>query len=227
MNKKITNLLFQAAQGERLNQDQRQTLLDDGYPVHLLKGGTHLIHQDESLEEVLFLISGNVMITQFNRSGKRNIASYLEAPQFFGLIEYLTGRREPISGVMSVSEVEYLRLSSQSMEYLLKSPTFYPYFLTYLAQLNQQTMTHAMMERFLDDKTLLMDYLFHLAENQSLPAKITEKKQDLSDLLHIGLRSLYRYLSELESEGYLTRKGQSLIIDEDQFLKLSDFLSRQ
>lgn len=227
MNKKVTNLLYQAAQGEKLSQDQRQILLDNGYPLHALTGGTHLIHQDEPLEEVLFLISGNVMITQFNRSGKRNIASYLEAPQFFGLIEYLTGRREPISGVMSVSEVEYLRLSSQSMEYLLKSPVFYPYFLKYLAQLNQQTMTHAMMERFLDDKILLMDHLFHLAENQSLPAKITEKKQDLSDLLHIGLRSLYRYLSELESEGYLTRKGQSLIIDKDQFLKLSDVLSHQ
>src|SRR5699024_11460948 len=139
MNKKVTNLLYQADQGEKLSQDQRQILLDNGYPLHALTGGTHLIHQDEPLEEVLFLISGNVMITQFNRSGKRNIASYLEAPQFFGLIEYLTGRREPISGVMSVSEVEYLRLSSQSMEYLLKSPVFYPYFLKYLAQLNQQT----------------------------------------------------------------------------------------
>ena len=54
------------------------------------------------------------------------------------------------------------------------------------------------------------------------PYTLPLTREDLSDLLAIPSRSLYRYLKELEEEGFLKRTGGKIIIDKDHFSKIGE-----
>lgn len=183
-----------------------------------------LLDQGQKLKGILFLIEGSVEVNQYSQEGQRNISTYLHAPQFLGLIEYLTNQELIYSQIRSLTKGHYLLLDSQQMETLLKDPDLSQYFIRYLAHLNQSNFSKRAKERILNKKMRLLDFFYEIAACSIPPIEIALNKEDISDMLQIPHRSLYRYLKDLEEEGFFVRKGQSIWIYENHRNKIRENL---
>lgn len=186
-----------------------------------------LLDQGQELNHIIYLAQGSVEVNQYSHEGRRYIPTYLHAPQFLGLIEYLTNLDLIYSQIRSLTEGSYLFLSTREMDTLLQDPFLSQYFIKYLAYLNQSNFSKRSKERILNKKMRLLDFLYEIAAYSSPPVEISLNKEDISDILQIPYRSLYRYLRELEKEDFFIRRGQSIWIYENHKKRIRETLSYQ
>ena len=198
--------------------------LDHSY-IQSFSSGAELLQQGQESQNIIFLIQGSVEVNQYDKGGRKNISTYLHGPQFLGLIEHLTQELNIFSQIRSLTKGSYLSLSPNQMDTILSIPVLSKYFLEYLAYLNQNTMSLRSKERLMNKKTRLLDFFYEFTVHSHLPVKISLSKQDISDLLQIPSRSLYRYLSNLEKEGFFLRKGSSIWVYDKHLKKIREELN--
>ena len=183
--------------------------------------GELLLYPDSDECPILLLEKGTVEVSRYARDGERILQTFMSAPQCLGLIEHLT-EAPVLSGVKALTAGRYYVLTPKDP--LWKDPEALLLLLRYLAQLNEETMRQSAAEKHLAPKDRLA-YAIYKNAKPPFPAVLPLKREDLSDLLAIAPRSLYRYLKELEEEGCLLRQGGKIILDENTRRKLKEKLN--
>ncbi|MDO5037365.1 MAG: Crp/Fnr family transcriptional regulator [Tissierellia bacterium] len=224
MNTYLINTLYSLANKLPLDFPWKETLKEAGLDLRTVETERVILSPKDTTDRICFLVEGQVEVRNFSLEGKRNISAYLKGPQFLGLVEYLTQRRQHLSEVKTLSPAVLIYLHRDQMEKLLAHKTFHRYFLDYLAELTVNTLSKHSVERAMDPKSLLLNYLYQYAKHSSFPVEIQENKQNISDLLNIQIRTLYRYLRDFEDQGYLLRKKQSIYLTEENFKLIQNAL---
>ncbi len=82
-------------------------------------------------------------------------------------------------------------------------------------------MEHAETQSTFPKKDIVGYYLY-LKSCDSIPYICPLRRSELADFLHINLRSLYRYLDIMKSEGMIKLRKGKIIIDIECFKILSN-----
>lgn len=174
------------------------------------KRGDRLLEPDVEGYELLLLESGTVEVSRYDVDGARILQSFLSAPQCFGLIEY-EAKTPLLSGIRALTDGRYYTLSPKDP--LLSDPSVISLFLTYVCSLYERDMRTRAFEKHMTGKERVLFTIYRLSE-APFPHTLPLKRDDLADLLGISPRSLYRYLNELEKEGFLSRDRGKILITE-------------
>lgn len=177
-----------------------------------------LMYPDSAEFSTLLLDSGTVEVSRYAQDGSRILQSFMTAPQCLGLIESLT-ESPVLSGVKAVTAGRYYSLSLKDP--LFQKPEVLMLLLRYLASLSEETMRQNAEEKHLSKKDRLA-YAIYKNTKAPFPATLPLKREDLADLLAIPMRSLYRYLNELEEEGCIFRKNGKIFVSEEGHQKLAE-----
>lgn len=180
-------------------------------PAIAFRPGDQLMYPDSAEFSVLLLETGTVEVSRYAQDGSRILQSFMTAPQCLGLIESLT-QSPVLSGVKAVTAGRYYSLNMKDP--LFQKPEVLMLLLRYLAGLNEETMRQSAAEKHLSKKDRLA-YAIYKNAKAPFPATLPLKREDLADLLAIPMRSLYRYLNELEEEGCVFRERGKIFVSED------------
>lgn len=184
---------------------------------HFQKGDM-LLYPDSDEYAILFLESGTVEVSRFDMEGERILQSFMTAPQCFGLVEAFADT-PLLCGVKALTKGSCYALSPEDP--LFKDREVLEFLLRYISTLYVEEMGRSAREKNLSGKERVLYTLYRMAQGP-LPYTLPLTREDLSDLLAIPSRSLYRYLKELEEEGFFKRTGGKIIIDKDHFSKIGE-----
>ena len=187
-------------------------------PAISFRPGDQLMYPDSAEFSILLLESGTVEVSRYAQDGSRILQSFMTAPQCLGLIESLT-ESPVLSGVKAVTAGRYYSLSLKDP--LFRKPEALMLLLRYLASLSEETMRQNTAEKHLSKKDRLA-YAIYKNTKAPFPATLPLKREDLADLLAIPMRSLYRYLNELEEEGCIFRERGKIFVGEEEHKRLEE-----
>lgn len=84
---------------------------------------------------------------------------------------------------------------------------------------------------FMDCKERLVNYLLKLYEKEQRetlePFKVRKTQAELADKIGFNLRSVQRSISALKKEGLLSDEKSKIIISQEQYFKLKDFIEER
>lgn len=187
-------------------------------PAISFRPGDQLMYPDSAEFSILLLETGTVEVSRYAQDGNRILQSFMTAPQCLGLIESLT-ESPVLSGVKAVTAGRYYSLSLKDP--LFQKPGVLMLLLRYLAGLNEETMRQSAAEKHLSKKDRLA-YAIYKNTKAPFPATLPLKREDLADLLAIPMRSLYRYLNELEEEECIFRERGKIFVGEEEHKRLEE-----
>ena len=183
------------------------------------KKGEMLLYPDSEEYAILFLESGTVEVSRYDTNGERILQSFMAAPQCFGLVEAFADT-PLLCGVKALTKGSCYALSPEDP--LFKDREVLEFLLRYVSTLYVEEMGRSAREKHLSGKERILHTLYRMARGP-FPYTLPLTREDLSDLLAIPPRSLYRYLKELEEEGFLTRTGGKVLIYKEHDTKISEF----
>lgn len=195
-----------------------QTLFLDarlGPKRHFFPGDV-LLYPESRQFSVLFLQSGTVEVSRYDARGIRILQSFMQAPQCFGVIE-LFANAPLMSGVRALTEGSYFAVSESSD--LFEDDAVLKLLLRYVSGLYEKDMRLSAYQKHMRGKDKLLFTIYH-AVQAPFPFTLGLSREDLSDLLGIAPRSLYRYLNELEAAGYFKRIGGKIVVNTEQYAKM-------
>lgn len=184
--------------------------------------GDMLLYPDSEQYAILFLESGTVEVSRYDTEGERILQSFMAAPQCFGLVESFADA--PIlCGVKAVTKGSCYALSPEDA--LFKDGKVLDFLLRYISTLYVEEMGRSAREKHLSGKERLLHTLYRMAQ-KPFPYTLPLTREDLSDLLGIPPRSLYRYLKELEDEGFLMRVRGKVVLNEEHIARIDGIFHR-
>ena len=191
-----------------------QGLAQEGF-VRSYRRGTYLFYQGDQSDLVYFLFTGRVEVSSVSVTGRRQLLTTLDPPQFFGELGVLSGQRRTSTalaledaGVWVAGGEQFLRFLSQHFEAAR----------ALLAGLAGQIHAHeAFVEDllFLDLKGRVAKRLLQLVspsldelppDGAILPAVVTHA--DLASLCGGSRENVTRILSDFGRRGLVVRDGK-------------------
>ncbi|MDD7363479.1 MAG: Crp/Fnr family transcriptional regulator [Peptoniphilus sp.] len=180
--------------------------------------GERLLDPDSEHYAIILLESGTVEVSRYDISGARLLQNFMSAPQCFGLIESFA-EAPLLSGIRALSDGTFYALSPDDA--LFEDKAFLTLMLTYVSSLYEEDIRRSVFEKRMSGRERVLFTIFRMTR-PPFPYTLPLKREDLADLLGIARRSLYRYLSELEEEGFLARKGGKIVISEAAYDAMGD-----
>lgn len=177
------------------------------------------------VNKVLILIQGNVQIHNYSIDGNKSIQGIMPAPEFFGLIEALTDTSVYTSSVVAAGPVTAVTVPVPLLEKALRTNIeLANVIIKKLAQFANIKMDEAVEENTQKPIDTLILFLYKYTEGKKLPHTILMKRSELSGLLHIELRTLYRYLNTLQNRNFCKLSYGKIVITKENFSNLEMYI---
>lgn len=175
----------------------------------------------DSLEKIYLLLEGSVYVIINANNGSMIVADTLEAPQLFGLSELLKDDEIYTASLTAKSDCKIVSIPCKTFLMLLEEyPDLYPLIARYLAKLAAHNMFFMQDRSLFNNHDRLGLFLYNTASLSSLPCTIKETREQLSLLLHLNNRTLYRYIDEFKRKGYLSIDDHKITIHKNHYQKL-------
>lgn len=200
---------------------QLTELLHEKYIFQIKKGET-IITQGQPADYIYILLSGEGVVLNNIDWNINNTIDEVNAIDCLGITEFLTEKKEYTGFVIAKTDCYLLKVhNSEFYEILSSSFDICFSILKILAKVTTHAMEHAETQSTFPKKDIVGYYLY-LKSSDFIPYVCPLKRSELADFLHINLRSLYRYLDAMASEGMIKIRKGKIIIDIECFKKLSD-----
>jgi cAMP-binding proteins - catabolite gene activator and regulatory subunit of cAMP-dependent protein kinases len=180
------------------------------------------IRQDGVINYIYILLQGRALILNQIDWNTDNIVDSVEGIHILGLIESLNDLNKYTAFVMAETECFLLRIPIAVYIEIIQQNIFICYqTLLLLAKVADSHMSRAETNTLFHPKDILGYYLFHQAQN-NLPYTYPLTRKKLSEYLHINLRTLYRYITEMRKNNILSLKKGKILIEKEHFQKLAE-----
>ena len=213
-----------AARSDAALQAAIAPLLALGCRQHRLQSGKTFVHSGFAVYSVFVLLRGSARVICYSAAGAASVQDSLAAPQMFGLIEVVEERLMFAASIQANTDVLVLEVPAALFRSVLQNsaPAARVMIrnLAYLAVRNMDNVEYYTLNR--PQQTLAL-YLYQACRDTKKPYTLPLCRRMLAEILHIHLRSLYRYLDELKSEGLCCVVRGKITITEQQFAALQQF----
>ncbi|MDD3140633.1 MAG: Crp/Fnr family transcriptional regulator [Lachnospiraceae bacterium] len=224
MNKNLIKALRIIFNDEYDKNDPFPPLLEFVSPSSLMvfKKNQIIIEQNNSVKFFYLLLSGHASVINSITWVSDNIVDNVRALDILGLVEYLNNIPTYTAFVVALEECKVLRVSVEHFNEIIQQDVFLCYHtLQVLGRVTSENMNRAEVNSVFHPKEMLGHYLFFQAQSSGIPYTLPLTRKELSEELHINLRTLYRYLSYMETNGTLELKHGKVVIDATHFRTLA------
>jgi len=179
------------------------------------------VNAGDPADTICILLEGICKVIVSNSIGNVMTVDVMGAPQIFGLSELVLEQKRYSASVIASGNCKLLFIPCQHfLELLHGNQACYVHIARYFAYLAVRNMDSVEEKALLSKKDQFISYLFNRCKDQPLPYTLEESRTDTASVLHLNLRTLFRYLSELQSEEMLTIVHGKIIITEANTKKL-------
>lgn len=180
-----------------------------------------IINIKESVDYIYFLLQGNASVWG-EVEWANNIIAYVEPLEILGLLEVLTNIDYYTAFVLAETDCTIFKISKNQFISLLQQDASLCYkTLKVFGKMTSKNMEEAALKRLFTQNDII-GYYFYLQSRHKIPYVCYYTRNELSEILNINLRTLYRHIFSLEKEGYLTIKKGKIIILEENFKLLTE-----
>ena len=186
-----------------------------------------LISNEMPSNYIYLLLDGYCRTEKYSASGKL-LKSVAAGPiQIYGLFEAVHPTlTQHTATIRCITACAYIRiLNKRYIDELLADPIFGWINIQYLSSFINQVLTEndSLLLNNTRDKLLLQ--LYQYCPGTRFPTILKVKKEELAQILNISLRTLYRQLDFLYSEGLISSSRGNILITEMQYQKIQEILN--
>lgn len=180
-----------------------------------------IINVKEPVKYIYFLLEGHASIWG-EIEWANSIIAYIYPKEILGLIEVLNDVDEYTAFVLAETKCKVLRVPKDIFIDILKNDSNLCYkMLKILGHITAKNMEEANIKKLFSHYDMI-GYYFFLQAKHNLPYVCHYTRAQLSEILNINLRTLYRNINLLEENDFLIIKKGKIIITIDNFEKLED-----
>lgn len=181
-----------------------------------------IINQGDPVKYFYLLLNGKALVLNTISWSNTDIVDTLIPPHIMGLVEYLNNIPSYTGYVVAETSCTLMRISVEKYVKLIKEyPDLCYETLKVLGSITHSNMNRAETNSIFHPQDRLGHFLF-LEALGKLPYKCPHTRKKLTDILYINLRTLHRYISTMEEEGYLALEQGKIIIRKQHFDKLNE-----
>ncbi len=182
--------------------------------------GDLIIQQHDPVRYVYFLLKGSVSVITSISWTNSDVIDTLFPLDILGLVELLNDQPSYTAFVVADTPCTIFRVPIPLFSKIIKNDVKLCYeTLRILGKVTMHNMDRAETNSIFHSYDRLCHFLYLKAQGH-IPYTYPHTRKDLSDNLHINLRTLYRYISTMETDGYLKLEHGKIIIQEHHFKKL-------
>ena len=208
------------------NKEEIEKIINNCEDVKKFKEKDIIFNKDDPLDTIYILLKGEINCRNSNDLGDEVSIDILSVGDVLGYVEYLAGIDHITATLDANSEAYLYKISLKEFDVLIKKDAY----LCYETLVNIASQAHINMQiaetyRIFDTKDVIGRFFYEKAKKHT-PYICEYTRYELSKVLHINLRTLYRYLDKLAGEGYLYIKHGKIHVNENQYNKLSSRYSK-
>lgn len=184
--------------------------------VHLYKKNEVIINMHDSVDSIYILVQGHA--TVFGELDHCNgIISHIEPLEILGLLELLCSIEKYTAFVIAHTNCQVVKIPVSMFNEMIKSNSELCYqVLLILGKMTAINMQEAATKRLFPLPEDLIGYYFYLQSSSKRPYICTYTREQLSEILNINLRTLYRHLYSLKTKNFISiTRGKITITDEN------------
>ncbi len=181
-----------------------------------------IINQMDEARYLYFLLKGKVSVVNSILWTSAYVIDTLVPMEIMGLTEYLNNVPRYTASIVADEHCVVLRVPVDEYEALISNDAEICFdTLKILGKIATHNMSRAETGHIFHPQDRLGYYLFSEAK-VNMPYKCPITRKELSSVLYINLRTLYRYLASMEKDGYICMKGGKIIINDDNLKRLNE-----
>lgn len=186
-----------------------------------VKPHTEILTMGFDTDLVCITLTGECLCIIYSFLGNSMIADNLVSPHILGLLESILGMPKYTASIKTSSTSYVLELPRTIFEHAMHNNlTVANACISYYANIATYYMDMAEIRALYHTDDTILLYLFNCCHEKPFPHQVTISRRAMSDLLHINLRSLYRYLNLLQEENFLSIIKGKITITKEQYEKL-------
>ena len=183
-----------------------KTYLDE-IDIVKYKKGEYITRSSQNLEEIYFILDGNVKVEYIAKNGKSFLVDELSENEFVGKISYMY-EQNLFCDIIATSDVSLLKISKHTLKKLQSNPEFLNIFFFKTSKRIYCMYKKLMMKNLFRLDELLAFYILKNSEDDIFKFK---SMYSLCKSLSISRKSLYNTLNKFIEKDYI-RKDENLII---------------
>ncbi len=193
--------------------------------VLTIQKGQPFIQMGFPANTIWVLLSGSSQVICYNRQGTCCVQDAPTRTQIFGLMEQLNHQSNYTATVCASSDCRLIRIPSVLfMEALDVSIPLLRLALEDLCELAKRAMNLSEFHTLYDPKDNLVIFLNkYCSQAQDYPCVVHTTRKEMAEILHMNLRSLYRYLDVLKQDGLFSISHGKITISEEQGTLLHEY----
>ncbi len=203
--------------------------LPEGFLLERPNRGDAVLHSGFPISRFYILLRGSCAATVYSEDGKSAIAEVSEPVQVFGVSELLRDVKVFHASIYAASD-DCLLLSCPARTFMHCLGTdigFAGLVLRYLAELMVRNMRKERERSFGSPKRALAEFCYAESASKKLPYRIPTTRREMSERLHINLRTLNRRVDDLKAEGLVTSERGKLVVTRENFEQLKKLLGEE
>lgn len=182
------------------------------------KKGEYITHSDEELEEIFFILDGNVKVECITKSGKSLLVDELSKNEFVGKISYMY-EQNLFCDIIAKSNVSLLKINKDTFKKLEKNSEFLKIFLFKTSKRIYYMYKNLMMKDLFKLEERFAYYILKNSENGIFKFK---SMYNLCKILSVSRKNLYNVINSFWEKNYIRKDKNSLIIvNRDRLYELS------
>ena len=187
--------------------------------IRQYRRGSYLFFQGDPSDQVLFFWKGRIEVSSISLTGRRQLLTTLDYPQFFGELGVLGDQDRTATALALEDSTIWVLSGERFLEFLAKHFEATKALLRVLAQQIQSHESFVEDLLFLDLKGRVAKRLLQLvspslqelpADGTPLPAVVTHA--DLASLCGGSRENVTRILSEFQKRGLIERDGRRYVL---------------
>lgn len=227
----LMDVIYRNNHDGQLNPDLIKPYLSSNILLRVVPKGVYIIREDEKLNKVYFVVSGQYYSFGNSLSGKINMMGMWKAPQFIGIDRAVDGAVASVSSVVTLRECIILEVNQ---EFFLKCiKTNGDIALRIIADLCKKlTSSNGRITRLTvnDSNQNLLIYIYgYFTENWNGQGecKLELKNSLIAHDIGISERTLYRLVNKLKSEELINVKQGCIVVTKEQIKRIKSNINTE
>jgi CRP-like cAMP-binding protein len=185
------------------------------------KKGDYITHSNQNLQEIFFILDGNVKVEYTTKNGRSFLVDDLWENEFVGKISYMYDENL-FCDIIAKTEVLLLKISKSTLKKLEKNPEFLKIFFFKTSKRIYCIYKKLLMK---DLFTLEEIIAFHILNNCNNDKFEYKSMYSLCKSLSVSRKGLYNVINKFIKKGYIKKDRNLVTILEKEYLhKISMYI---
>lgn len=178
------------------------------------KKGEYITRSNQNLEDIFFILEGNVMVEYITKNGKSFLVDELPHNEFVGKISYMYDQ-SLFCDIVATSDVSLLKINKTTLKKLQNNAEFMNIFFYRTSRRIYCMYKKLMMKDLFKLEELLAFYILENSEDNIFKFK---SMYNLCKILSISRKSLYNTINKFIENGYINKDENLITILNKKYL---------